>query len=62
MPHPVVSRLGGVRPVARHLGVNPSTVSRWRERIPQRYWARLVLYAMARGVRLAATIDGLVTR
>jgi hypothetical protein len=58
----VIARFGGVRPLARILGIDPSLVSRWqqpRERrgqgglIPARYQGPILLAARERGIELS---------
>lgn len=43
-PAEVVIELLGVRPLARLLDLNPSTVTRWREKgtVPQQYWDEII--------------------
>lgn len=57
----IVARFGGCRPMARVLGVYPSTISRWMtpvERggtgghIPRRHWQRILDIGHAQGLRL----------
>jgi len=59
----VISRFEGVRPLARILGKNPSTIHRWRMpaakggldgRVPSAVQARLMEIARERGVALSA--------
>lgn len=58
MPTPAettISRFGGVRKLARELGVNPSTVCRWRNgdgQVPQKQWGALLACAQRAGVAL----------
>lgn len=59
----VIHAFGGVRAVARALGVNSSSVSRWRMpaerrgldgRVPSRHQARILQIARDSGMALAA--------
>ncbi|NBT58067.1 hypothetical protein EBT16_04705 [bacterium] len=46
----VISAFGGVRPLSRELGVNASTVSRWKSArsIPQKRWKAIMTLAKKR--------------
>lgn len=57
----VISRFGGVRPLARLLGKDPSTIHRWKQpaarggldgRVPSAVQVRLLELARAQGVEL----------
>lgn len=57
----VISRFGGVRPLARLLGKDPSTIHRWRQpsskggldgRVPSAVQVQLLDLAKAQGVEL----------
>ena len=59
----VISLFGGVRPLARVLGRNPSSVTRWRKpraeggtggAVPSALQGRVLALAKARGLPLAA--------
>lgn len=58
----VIALLGGVRPLARALGINPATVSRWqsdgprgaRGLIPAEYQGPILRLAQERGHELQA--------
>lgn len=59
----VISRFEGVRPLARLLGKNPSTIHRWRMpaakggldgRVPSAVQVRLMELAKERGIPLSA--------
>lgn len=59
----VITQFGGVRPLARELGIDHSSVARWpkpkQERgsgglIPSQYHARILALAQARGIDLSA--------
>jgi transposase-like protein len=58
----VISRFGGVRPLARLLGKDPSTIHRWRQpaerggldgRVPSAAQVRLLDLARERGIELS---------
>jgi transposase-like protein len=58
----VISRFGGVRPLARLLGKDPSTIYRWKQpadrggldgRVPSAVQVRLLDLARKRGVELS---------
>jgi hypothetical protein len=57
-PAEVVIAEFGIRPLAREIPVDPSTIIRWRERgdglIPSRYHRRLLALAKAHGRTLTA--------
>lgn len=67
MPHlspakEVVAKLGGVRPAARALQINPSAISRWMMpavqrgtggRIPQKHWPAILTFAKKEGIALS---------
>lgn len=46
----VISVFGGVRPLSRELGVNASTVSRWKSSrsVPQKHWKAIMALAKKR--------------
>lgn len=59
----VISRFGGVRPLARLLGKDPSTIHRWRQpadrggldgRVPSAVQVRLLELARERGIELTS--------
>jgi transposase-like protein len=59
----VIDLFGGVRPLARELGRNPSSIARWRRAkteggtggaVPSSMQGRLLALAKARGLPLAA--------
>lgn len=60
----VISRFGGVRPLARLLGKDPSTIHRWKQpaekggldgRVPSAVQVRLLELAAEQGVELTPT-------
>ncbi len=60
----VISRFGGVRPLARLLGKDPSTIHRWKQpaekggldgRVPSAVQVRLLALAREQGVELTPT-------
>jgi hypothetical protein len=60
----VISRFGGVRPLARLLGKDPSTIHRWKQpadkggldgRVPSAVQVRLLDLAREQGVELTPT-------
>lgn len=60
----VISRFGGVRPLARLLGKDPSTIHRWKQpadkggldgRVPSAVQVRLLALAREQGVVLTPT-------
>lgn len=67
MPHlspakEVVAALGGIRPAARALSLNPSAVCRWmmpaqkrgtNGRIPQRHWPAILRLAKKENIELS---------
>lgn len=59
----VIAKFGGVRPLARELGLDPSTISKWQTRsrkhgteglIPARYHWTLLALARSRSIELEA--------
>lgn len=57
----VIIKLGGVRKLARELGIDPSALSKWQQRrkgtgglIPARYHWTLISVARAKGIKLTA--------
>lgn len=55
----VLSVLGGVRPVARALGLHASTVSRWKRgdgHVPQKHWPDLMAIAKKQKVKLSVDV------
>ena len=54
----IVEQMGGCRPLAKALEINPSTISRWMTssvkkgtdgRIPQKYWGPIIIAAQNLG-------------
>jgi transposase-like protein len=50
----VIKVFGGVRATARALGINPGTVSRWRDTVPSKHHVRLIDLARRQGRRLTS--------
>lgn len=46
----VIALFGGVRPLSRELGINASTVSRWKlsKTVPQKHWKTILTLAKKR--------------
>lgn len=66
----IIRKLGGVRPLARRLGVSVEEVSRWSRpvetrgtggKVPERHWQRLVPLAVEAGMDEASLRQGLRT-
>lgn len=54
--HPVIERLGGCRSVARHVGVDPSSVTAWARlgMIPVQHQRKLLALASRLHVKIGA--------